>query len=213
MKQCPLCKSIDMAPWHQDRRRSYWRCETCGLVSVPPQFHLDEAAEKAVYDLHQNDVADAGYRRFLGRLVQPLLARLAPHSAGLDFGCGPGPVLAEMLKEAGHQVALYDKFYQPDSAVLERCYDFVTASEVVEHLVQPAQVWQSCYDLLRPGGWLGIMTKRVQDQAAFARWHYIQDATHVSFYSEATIHWIAQHWGFTYEFVAADVVLLQKIGL
>lgn len=210
MNACPLCAGEALALWHRDKRREYWRCETCALVSVPPSFHLDAQAEKALYDLHENDPGDAGYRRFLARLTQPLLARLEVGAAGLDFGCGPGPVLAGMLAEAGHKVALYDKFYQPDSAVLARHHDFVTATEVVEHLAQPARVWQTFCDLLRPGGWLGIMTKRTRDQAAFARWHYTHDPTHVSFYGEETFRWIAQRWGFSCDFVAADVVLLQK---
>ena len=61
---------------------------------------------------------DAGYRRFLSKLADPLMARLAPGARGLDYGCGPGPALAAMLREAGHEVALYDPFFAPDPAPL-----------------------------------------------------------------------------------------------
>ena len=207
---CPLCDAGDLSLWHRDSRREYWRCAHCALVSVPPGFHLDEAAEKAEYDRHENNPADPGYRGFLNRLAQPLLERLAPASCGLDFGCGPGPALATMLEGAGHTVALFDKFYQPDMSVLQRQYDFVTATEVVEHLADPLGTWTTFHDLLVPGGWLGVMTKRVRDQAAFSRWHYIQDPTHISFYSDDTFHWIARHFGLECICVGADVVLLHK---
>ncbi|WP_245542721.1 hypothetical protein [Psychromonas ossibalaenae] len=36
-----------------------------------------------------------------------------------------------MLHEAGHTVALYDIYYLPDAYVLEKTYDFVTATEVI----------------------------------------------------------------------------------
>ena len=116
---CPLCHGKQIEPWHRDRCRDYLRCLVCELVFVPASFHLDTPAEKAIYDQHENHPADVGYRRFLMRLTQPLLQRLPPQSTGLDFGCGPGPALAAMLREAGHSVALYDKFYFPDATVMQ----------------------------------------------------------------------------------------------
>ncbi|MGB2360319.1 MAG: methyltransferase, partial [Porticoccaceae bacterium] len=63
---------------------------------------MSSAAEKAIYDQHQNSPDDLQYRRFLSRLTEPLLERLGPCSRGLDFGCGPGPTLSVMMAEQGH---------------------------------------------------------------------------------------------------------------
>lgn len=207
---CPLCRSSDLLPWHQDRQRCYLRCPQCALVSVPARYHLEPADEKAVYDLHRNAADDPGYRRFLSRVAEPLLARLPAGARGLDFGCGPGPVLADMLTSAGHAVALYDKFYFPDAVALQGTYDFITATEVVEHLENPRAVLEQLAGLLRPAGWLAIMTKRVRDQAAFARWHYIQDPTHIVFFADDTFIWLAQHLDCRLTVCGPDVVLLQK---
>ena len=190
--------------------RSYWQCPRCDLVFVPPEFHLDAVAEKAYYDLHENDPADPRYRRFLSRLADPLLTKLSKGDCGLDFGCGPGPALAQMLTEAGMTVDLYDPFYAPGEAVWAQQYQFITATEVLEHLYQPVDELERLFAALKPGGRLGIMTKRVHNQAAFAKWHYITDPTHVCFYSKTTFQWIANRWQSTLWLPAADVAILQK---
>jgi len=210
MPICPLCASDRTACYHCDARREYHQCQRCDLVFVPPAFRLGPEEERAVYDQHENSPDDAGYRQFLARLVAPLREKLAPGDRGLDFGAGPGPTLSVMFEEAGHPMAIYDPFYAPDACVLEGEYDFITATEVVEHLFEPGWELARLSGLLRPAGWLGLMTKRVTDREAFTRWHYILDPTHVAFFSEASFRWLADELGMTVEFPAADVVLLQK---
>ncbi|WMC10599.1 class I SAM-dependent methyltransferase [Oceanimonas pelagia] len=206
---CPLCDFSDHALFHQDRRR-YHRCARCGLIFVEPAQRLAAEAEKAEYDLHDNDPEDAGYRRFLSRLAAPLMARLAPGSVGLDFGCGPGPALAAMFNEAGFSVTTYDPYYAHYPERLQRQYDFVTCTEAIEHFYSPGREWRRLLAMLRPGGWLGLMTKLARDQAAFASWHYKQDPTHVCFFSRDTFVWLAERDGLGIEFIGADVILLHK---
>ncbi len=205
---CPLCAGGALAPFHRDWRRPYLCCDDCALVFVPPTHYLDPQAERAEYDLHRNRVDDPAYRAFLSRLALPLAARLAPGARGLDFGCGPAPALASMLREAGHEVSLYDIFYQPDPAVLRGQYDFICATEVVEHLHHPGQELARLWALLGPGGWLGVMTKLVRDHAAFASWHYKNDPTHVCFFSAMTWQWWARERGASLELLGADVILV-----
>lgn len=208
--QCPLCAGRTLSAFHRDKRREYLRCETCRLVFVPPAFHLTAEAEKAEYDLHRNDPGDAGYRAFLGRLAEPLLARLTPGSLGLDFGCGPGPTLSCLFEEAGHEVALFDCFYANEPQVFDRRYDFITATEVVEHLHRPMDELTRLWSVLKPGGVLGLMTKLVIDADAFSRWHYKNDQTHVCFFSRDTFAWLAERLGADLEIIGNDVILLTR---
>ena len=161
---------------------------------VPCAQHLSAEREKAAYDLHDNQPDDPAYRRFLARLFTPLNQRLAANSQGLDFGCGPGPALAKMFEQAGHSVALYDPYYAPDESVLSARYDFITLSEVVEHMAEPGKELDGLWAALASGGWLGIMTKRVRDQEAFRTWHYITDPTHIGYFSQATFQWLCERW-------------------
>ena len=88
---------------------------------VPRSYHLSAADEKAQYDLHENDPNDPGYRAFLDRLAGPLDKRLAPHSHGLDFGCGPGPTLSVMLEEHRQdQETTNELLYQRNAIAMAR---------------------------------------------------------------------------------------------
>ncbi len=207
--KCPLCMRSSEY-FHRDPLRTYFQCERCRLVFVPPWELPTREEEKACYDLHQNDPEDLRYRRFLSRLFLPLQAQLEPHSDGLDFGSGPGPTLSLMFAEVGHRMRIYDPFYAPEQSVWQKQYDFITASEVVEHLHQPGQELERLWSILKPGGWLGIMTKRLTTLEAFATWHYKNDPTHVAFFAAETFTWLAGQWGAVLQFCANDVVLFRK---
>ena len=115
-----------------------------------------------------------------------------------------------MLEEAGHQVALFDPFYANNPALLNRNYDFITATEVVEHLSRPGFELDRLWRLIKPGGLLGIMTKQVIDRTSFASWHYKNDPTHISFFSQATFSYLAEVWGASPEYMGDDVIILRK---
>lgn len=171
---------------------------------------MPPATAKAHYDCHNNDPGDLRYRAFLSRLANPLIDRLTIGAHGLDYGSGPGPTLSLMLEEAGFTTDIFDPLYSPNQACLNRSYDFITASEVAEHFDQPRTEFQRLWAILRPGGLLGIMTKRLSTPAAFINWHYKNDPTHISFYAADTFLWISKWLSASLEFVDRDVVLLGK---
>lgn len=207
---CTVCERGQVQPFRAIGRQAYHRCPVCQATLMAPESRLDADAEQAVYALHDNAVDDPGYRAFLRRLADPLCEQLSPGAVGLDFGCGPGPALARMLETDGFSMRLYDPFFHRDDAALATTYDFITCTEVVEHLHRPAEVFRTLHDLLRPGGWLGIMTCFQTDDDRFDQWHYRRDPTHVVFYREATFHWLAAAWGWHLEIPRKDVVLMRK---
>ena len=207
---CHLCHTSGGIDYYEDAKRKYRQCEICDLVYVPNEYYLSRDEEKAVYDLHQNSPDDPEYRRFLSRLFKPLLDRIKPKSRGLDFGSGPGPTLSVMFKEADHEMAIYDPFYARDDSVWDEKYDFITATEVVEHLHHPGEVLDRLWSGLKLGGILGLMTKLVVHREVFADWHYKMDPTHVSFFSVNTFTWLGKHWHTKAEFVDNDIILLRK---
>ena len=107
-------------------------------------------------------------------------------------------------------MALYDIYYANDPLVLQTQYDFITSTEVVEHLANPRHELDSLWALIRPGGYLGLMTKLVKDQQSFSTWHYKNDLTHICFFSVATFKYLAEAWGADIEFIGSDVIILYK---
>lgn len=208
-RDCPVCTAPADHFLSVDAR-DYFRCPTCRAKFLDPVQLPTRDAEYAHYLHHKNDPDDPRYRRFLSRLAEPLMMRLAPASHGLDYGCGPGPALAAMLREAGHDVALHDPFFAPDPAPLSGIYDFVTCTEVAEHFHHPDRDFARLRGLVRPGGWLAIMTCFQTEDARFAHWHYRKDPTHVVFYREETFRHMAGTWGWTCEIPAKDVALMRR---
>jgi SAM-dependent methyltransferase len=207
---CCVCRGERVGLLLEVDARRYWRCADCEATFVQPDQLPSAEEELAEYLRHQNDPEDPGYRRFLSRVAEPLLERLEPGSRGLDYGCGPGPALAAMLEEAGHKVARYDVFFQPDPAPLATTHDFITCTETAEHFHRPADELDRLEGLLRPGGWLAVMTCFQTDDARFATWHYRRDPTHVVFYRESTWRHLAAARGWTCEIPRKDVALLRK---
>ncbi|WP_040393923.1 class I SAM-dependent methyltransferase [Catenovulum agarivorans] len=211
---CPLCCSLDTHFYHQDKLRSYLQCSHCKLVFVPQQFHLSAQAEKAEYDKHDNSYADQGYQRFLSRTWTPLKTRLKRQFTeaiqGLDFGCGEGAVLSKMAQADGFNMRNYDLYYFPQTEVLQQKYQFISATEVIEHIADAHNVWLLLDRLLDQKGVLAVMTKRVLRAQAFANWHYKNDLTHVCFYSEFTFAYLASKFNWTFEIIDKDVVFLIK---
>ncbi|WP_113719854.1 class I SAM-dependent methyltransferase [Aeromonas salmonicida] len=206
---CPLCGAVDSYALPVAGKH-YHRCRSCELVWLDGADHLGPSAEKAVYDGHDNQVDDPRYRHFLMRAFGEVLSRVPPPASGLDFGCGPGPALIAMGREAGYQMAGYDKFYADLPDLFTRQYDFITSTEVIEHIADPRAALDVLWGCLKPGGILVLQTQRVLDDDRFKTWRYRHDPTHIVFFAEASFRALAIRWQADVLFPHGDVVVFTK---
>lgn len=206
---CVLCRSADVDPYVYAHERPHYMCRLCGLIFVHSEFHPDAVTERARYETHNNAPSDKRYRAFLNRLAEPLVHRLPAGAQGLDYGSGPGPTLSVMLEERGYNVEMFDPFFAPETDVLERTYDFITCTETVEHFHWPRREFECFQRMLRPAGLLAVMTTWA-DGKNFEDWSYARDVTHVCFYRKKTMHWIADHFGWTLDSPQPNVALFRK---
>jgi 2-polyprenyl-3-methyl-5-hydroxy-6-metoxy-1,4-benzoquinol methylase len=184
-------------------------CHVCDLIFSDPKFHLSTAAEKSRYDLHQNNPNDSNYLAFLRQVTKPLAELLEDRARGLDFGCGSGPAIATIFSESDITVTNYDPYYFNDESVFETKYDFVTATEVFEHISQPKAALDKVSNCLKKNAYLALMTS-LHTNIDFENWYYKNDPTHIVFYSEKTMHWIAKSFAFEIVLLKSPVIIMRK---
>ena len=201
-----MCASAAVIFLH-GRQGTFRECPACQLVFRDPGEHLDAAAADARYREHRNFLDDPRYLAFLDRLGAPVAQRLPPGARGLDYGCGPVHGIATLMEPRGFPMASWDPLFHPDDGPLRETYDFVTCSEVLEHVADPREALDRLAALLHPGGLLAIMTQFRGDAAHFTGWHYHRDPTHVCFYSPDTMRWIAEQRGWRVELPADGITL------
>lgn len=189
---CPLCYLKSAVLYQKVDGKKYFICSNCDLVFLSDKDRLSKEEEKKRYDLHENDPDDKNYRKFLSKIFIPMQNIIAAPAKGLDYGSGPGPLLAQMFEEKGYSMKTYDPYYNEQEAVLEENYDFITCTEVVEHFYNPGQEFRKLINLLNEKGILGIMTETREKINNFETWHYRRDPTHVCFYSDKTFDWLSE---------------------
>lgn len=204
---CLLC-THHTEPWEFEKKYHY--CTRCDYVSLDPTYRVSSSDEKKRYDLHDNSESNSGYRAYLEEFLNLAGVVDGESRSALDFGCGPGPVLGELLRERGYRVDLYDPYFYPREDFKNSKYDLITCTEVIEHVYDPRKTLELLFSLLKPAGKLVIRTNFHQAQKDhFEKWWYRRDETHVGFFSQKTFAWIAAEFGGEIEFCdGRDVVVI-----
>lgn len=207
---CPLCLDDRTLFFSKDQNRDYYKCSNCKLVFVLSEDFLSLKNEKDKYDNHQNSIENVGYCQFLDRLLIPMQSYLQDGSKGLDFGSGPGPTLSILMKQRGYDISIYDYFYENNPKVFEKRYDFITSTEVIEHLHDLRAELDRLWDHIEKGGVLGLMSAFIPKDQLFNKWYYIRDLTHVRFFSRESFEWLAHEWGVEVLFPQDGVAIFIK---
>lgn len=207
---CGLCGHNKILEFAHDKKRDwyYYRCQTCDLVFRDPSTFLNPSDEKKRYDEHNNGIENPGYVEFLSPVVKELLPYLNAGDRGLDYGCGPGPILQILFAQEGYPVDNYDPYFFPKQE--DKQYDFLTCTEVVEHVYEPRKIFNIFNEKLKTNGLLLVMTSLRPKDEEFLRWYYIQDNTHVSFYSKDCFDWLSAEFGLELIFSRGTITLWRK---
>ncbi|MBN2618268.1 MAG: class I SAM-dependent methyltransferase [Spirochaetales bacterium] len=208
--KCTLCSSKCTHSYSKDKKREYFICENCNVIFVPQQFYLNSIQELKRYEKHNNSNTDIKYKDFLSRIVPPIIKFIKPGSIGLDFGCGPGPILKDIFQEYKIKIEEYDLYFKNNSYLLSKKWDFIVSTEVFEHLQDPNTVFTKLWDLLNPEGVLAIMTSLTDYVNEFKSWYYKGDPTHITFFSKKSFHWLMSNKFGEIQFFDKDIIILVK---
>ena len=196
--KCKICSAETDAFYDDVLQSDFFHCAPCEFIFKDDTKIVSEEVEREHYRNHDNGFDSPGYvamfRDFIEQCVTPYKNGIL---TALEFGCGPGPVLAALLEEEGFTVDKYDKFFQPEPVYENKTYDLITATEVIEHIAQPMEVFSFFHRHLGPGGILALMTRFHADTPEdFTRWYYRLDTTHIAFFRPKTFEVMAERSGF-----------------
>ena len=185
--ECVLCGSRRVTHFAHVHARDYLACPTCDLVFMAPDIASTPKPKKPAMccmkttpPMHVTGLSSTAWHSLSWsgcRLVRGF---------GLRFGTGADPfrnVRRTRLPDGDLRPV-----FGPDRSVLERRYDFITCTEAAEHFYSPAKEFARFDAMLKPGGWLGIMTETLTDPAHFADWWYVLEPSHVCFYRTSTFN-------------------------
>ncbi len=174
----------------------YAECPDCGYVGIEPGRIPTPEAEERRYRLHRNSYGDGRYKAWIADYLDAVADYLPPGASVLDFGSGPEPVPAMMLRDRGCAVSAYDPFFAPGDAWRKASWDAILVHEVAEHLCEPGAALTELAALLAPGGAMCIRTRfPPENREDFGRWHYRMDETHVGFFAARSMEWLAERLG------------------
>ncbi len=197
---CPVCRARGLS-FFQDGGRSFLRCPCCTLVFQASGCLPGPEEEKARYEAHHNDPAQKGYKKWLEAFASRAMAFWDGKGSILDFGSGPRPVLANLLRARGYKVFHYDPFFSPRWPVEGEPFHLILLCEVLEHITRPVETLKRLYSRAGQGGLMALQTlflpkeERPGGCEAFARWWYRQDITHIRFYNPSSLMAMAEASG------------------
>lgn len=188
--RCPICQNESELKY-KHKSKEYYSCPNCYCIFLNPEHRLNPEQEKARYDLHQNNIENRGYIQFIEPILNYVRNNYNESHSGLDYGSGPNPVLADLLKKELFSIEIYDPYYSNNSRLSQNKYDFIICCEVMEHFYNPHEEFERLKELLNTNGKLICKTSIYSDNIDFLGWHYKNDATHVIFYSNKTIKYLS----------------------
>ena len=185
---CDICGATGMRPFLEvnlvgTRSACVHRCATCGFRQVRPR--LTAAEIKTLYPSDYFDSASpVGYadyaREFQRRLREGYfltrwLGRLQPEGRLLEVGCALGFLLAGLQRSGwrveGVDASAFAAYYArtrydidvtcamlEETAFPDGAFDVVIQKDLLEHVADPRRHLDETHRLLRPGGWLRLVT-------------------------------------------------------
>lgn len=200
---CKICGSSDLR--ELELKDKYYYCNNCEAIFINQKEIVAPSKEKERYEGHDNNHQNEGYvkmfEEFIDNVIDPNLDLEAGDQV-LEFGCGPGPVLADLLEEKGAEVDRYDPYFFPEKVFEQKNYDLITSTEVFEHFSDPLKEMNLLDSHLKNGAYLAVMTSFHPGPNEFEDWWYKWDPTHIVFYNQRTFEYLA--FQFDLEIVYTD---------
>jgi len=212
--KCLTCNTITESFEDTELAKHYHHCLTCQLIFLDKKYFVTNQNEKKQYDHHNNSLEDIGYVNMFENFLDFFWEDIKKDTTtALDFGSGPEPVLAELIKRRDLHVEHYDKFYQTDKIYENKKFDLITSTEVFEHLENPKSILKLFAKHLNDNGTIALMTLfHTNKREDFLKWWYRRDPTHITFFTPTSIEVLAKECGLkVVKHDSKRVIVLKKL--
>jgi SAM-dependent methyltransferase len=207
---CPVCGFPGDYPLEAGKRR-FKRCKQCAFIQAQT-FPTEEEARRR-YELHDNGAGNEGYSRFLSSVIEKALAAAPGARSVLDWGSGPNPLAVDLLRQRGFSVTGWDPFFASENEPLEAAYDLILCIETAEHFFDPQKEFRRISQSLKQDGLAVLHTHLAPlDDSTFSTWWYKEDFTHVSFYTEESLRFLAEDAGLSVDRIEERKLVFLKKG-
>ncbi len=181
-------------------------CPACGLYFKSNTLaieELDEYYARLEFEAYEQD-ANYPTDQFLRRMLK----RLPNRSKVLDFGCSTGRILegltnrfecfgaevseaaAAIARERGIRIVSEDELRAGEPHDI----DAILLTDVYEHLPRPVELVEMLATLLKPGGWLAIVTGNadaIRTPDRIGEFWYFRTPAHFLMSSDRHLQWLA----------------------
>jgi len=198
--QCHICSSSSSLLGESLVLRrypaKYLRCSSCGFIQTEQPYWLDEAYSSAIAS---QDVGILFRNQTNCEVTSAVLNLLFPDvKSAIDYGGGDG-VLVRLMRDRGFNFFWWDlhaanMFARGFEAPMDAKFDFLSAFEVLEHLVDPLVEIAKLMEL--SDNVLASTCLVPEPVPSIADWWYYMPTSgqHVSFYTPASLQSIAKHF-------------------
>lgn len=215
---CPLCGSPEAAPFAEQNGYNFARCRLCRFVYLDPMPGDAELA--ALYNAADGPDPYLAKRRSRTRRAHMKLLRFLPLAFAkdvLDLGCGGGIMVSALGRIArravgidiGEQAIAFARASFPrheficadfrDVNLAADSFDFVHASEIIEHVNDLAAFMSFLAHVTRPGGHVYVTTPDIGHPALptdVRQWDLFSPPRHLQFFDQDTISQAFARHGF-----------------
>lgn len=211
---CPVCKNNNNSEFKVTDSYKLLKCHNCGLVwdAYPPmikkQFEEDYFVSKDIKDGYTNYIEGMKVNRltFKERLKK-IKKKTGKTGKLLDVGCALGDCLMEAKNLGWNKIYGIDpssysyKISQRKGIDIKKgtlrnvdfesnFFDIILYQDVIEHINDPLEELKIIYRILKPRGWLFIITPDINGWWAKilkSHWYHFRPNDHLVYFSKKSI--------------------------
>lgn len=215
MSRCPVCQHTEKKNLGEKNGFRVFTCKNCRSLYTE---NIDRSVATENYDDYYHE-GNLSAPEFIRKILGKVISDFGPYRQSgrfLDVGCGAGTILEEAKAQGWQAEGLevsapavetlrsrgFKIFHGTlhEAAYPESYFDVVTASEVIEHVDDPAEVLREMARILRPQGLLWMTTPHangISSRMMGTGWSVISPPEHQHLFSIRGMRELLAKAGFT----------------